>query len=248
MGMKKMVQPPGIDLRRISYIDDQFYEYTSGARWTTVNTGSGTNTISTTAQDGVLVMANSAATNDAQFVYTTALAGLWAAGIQHSFEITLQFSEASTNNANVWAGFTSLQTVAQLVNASAGPAVSFTGAGFFKKGGSTVWSTISSQSTTQNVNTTTLTAGQTAYQRLRIDMQTNQNSQVEISYYIDQGSGEQPILTGSLPRPLKDVITLSSPATMYFGFGIKNGTTSGETLNVDMAGLWKLRTNFVAAT
>ncbi len=248
MGMKLLPQPWQIDYRRAYFFFDDFEDLTSGKKWTTALTNSSTPTISAVLEDGVLIQANTASTNDASFLYTTNPQFLWANNIAHACEVVLQFTEAATNNANIWFGFSSLNTVAQLVNASAGPARSFSGAGIYKQGGSLTWRTISSQSTTQTLTNTAYTAGQAGYTRLRVECRIV-NAVLEVTYWIDQGSGLVQMLNNATPqRPFKDTITLSSPAAMYFGFGVKNGTTTAETLNVDYASAWKLRSNLLAAS
>jgi hypothetical protein len=257
VGQKLTDTFPEITLRRNFRVFDDFGEgYTTGQRWTTINSGAGTNTLSSSLEDGVLVMANGSNTNDAQGIYLTTPSFLWASNTNHVAEALIQFSEASTNNANIFVGFSSVNTASLLVNASGGMNTSFTGAGIWKQGGSLNWRTISSQSTTQTINNTTnyATAGQSGYQRLRIEVNIV-NGVAEIVYRIDQagtnppGGGTTPVLTtASLQRPIKDYITLSSPAAMYLVALVKNGTTSSETLNIDYFSGWKVRTNFVAAT
>ena len=254
MGTKLVAHDDFINLRRGFYLEDDFILYTDAKTWTAALTNSAAPTISSSLQDGVLVQANTAATNDASFIYSTVPLFKWANNIVHTAECVLQFTEASTNNANVWFGFTSVNTVAMLVNGSAGPATSGTFAGWYKQGGSLVWKTASSQSTTQNLNTTTYTAGQAGYQRLRVQVEIV-NSVAEVTYWIDQGGttsgGIQARNNASYPAngaPIKDFISLSSPAAMYLGIGIKNGTTSAETLNVDYLAGWKLRSNFLGSS
>ncbi len=255
MGMQLLPQFPQEDLRRAFNVFDDFDKFSSAstALWTSVVTNSSTPTLSATLEDGVLVALNTGATNDASFTFTSNPVFLWGSKQPHVCEFLLQFSEASTNQANIWCGFSSVNTVAQLVNASAGPATSFTGAGIYKQGGSTTWRTISSQSTTQNLNNTIYTAGQAGYTRLRVEMRCV-NGIMEICYFIDQGgssgnaAGMVPMKTSLMLPPIKDYITLSSPAAMYLGFGVKNGSANAETLNVDYASGWKLRTNFLAST
>ena len=265
MGQKLLQQDPFIDLRRGSYFDDDFFWFSSGNQWTDALTNSSAPTVSSTIQDGVLVMVNTGATNDACFIYTTDKIALWSAtsnpggtaqpcsGITLMGECLIQFSEASTNNANIWFGFSSVVTVSQLVNASAGPATSFTGAGLYKQGGSLGWKTVSSQSTTQNLNTVGnfTAAAQTGYQRLRVQCEIV-NGIMEITYFIDNGGGmQQCTYSSSSARPgtnlIKDYIPLSSPAAMSFGIGVKNGTSAAETLNVDYMASWKLRNNFLGS-
>lgn len=250
MGMKLLAQEPFVDLRRGYYFHDDFEEYTDAKRWTAALTNSSAPTITATAQDGVLAQLNTGATNDASFIFTTSKIGLWANDKVHVCECLIQFTEASTNNANIWFGFTSVNTVAMLVNGSAGPATSGTFAGIYKTGGTLGWRTASSQSTTQTLTNSGnfTTAGQSGYQRLRVQVEII-NSVAEVTYFIDQGSGMQQVKDSTTRQNLiKDVISLSSPAAMYFGIGIKNGTSAAEQLNVDYVAAWKHRSNFVASS
>ncbi len=256
MGQKLLAQSPFVDLRRGYYLQDDFEVYTDAKLWTAALTGSSAPTVLSTGQDGVLVQLCTSSTNDASFIFTTIPLFKWANGVVHECEAILQFSEASTNNANVWFGFSSVNTVAMLVNASAGPATSFSGAGIYKQGGTLTWRTVSSQSTTQNLNNTTYAAAQAGYQRLRVQCEVV-NSVMEVTYWIDQGGstgnvgGLQMRNTSSFPAggaPIKDFITLSSPAAMYLGIGVKNGTGSAETLNVDYIAGWKHRSNFLGSS
>lgn len=61
-----------------------------------------------------------------------------------------KYTEQNTNNANIYAGFSSLFPLETLQASSAGPNTNYSGFGFYKTGGQTTWSIIFSNGTTQN--------------------------------------------------------------------------------------------------
>ncbi len=250
MGAKLLQNPPVIDQRRQFNFHDHFVEWTSGKTWTQTLGGAGSApTISASGLDGVLSLAvTGASANDSTYNATTNPIFKWASNIPVAAEILLQFTESSTNNAMVCFGLSSTVTAGLMADTTGALPSSFSGALIYKVPGSTKWQVLSSQSTTQNSTTTKYTAGQTAYTRLRIECRMVAGTSMEVVYFIDQGAGmEQMKDNSSRQLPIKDVITLSSPAAMKLVMGVKNGTTSAETLLVDYAGAWALNSNFVAS-
>lgn len=159
----------------------------------------------------------------------------------------LQFNEANTNQAAVTFGLMDSVALGALQDDTGVPRATFTGACIFKAPGSTVWQTCSSVGTTRNVNTTAVTAGGNAFQRLRVQIDTRPDygltsggvrttgTLAEISYFVD---GDQLAFVGGRPgrSTIKDRVTFTGASAMQQFVGVKNGSATPETLNVDWMG------------
>lgn len=113
-----------------------------------------------------------------------------------SFAGRLQYAEAATNVANIFIGMISGTASAAMGDNGAGPPASYTGFGFHKKDGDTVWSVESSvggtQVTTQlvagasnGINTVDRTAGGSNYVLFEIDIIPKDSTKCDVIYKID---------------------------------------------------------------
>ena len=138
-------------LRNFSFLDD-LEDVTSGGKYTNTNTGTG----------AALAAVNGAGTLGGQATLTTGTTtgNLSARALTNPvfvpvqdvpmyFRTRFKFTEANTNQANVYAGFSSAFPADTLQSANSGPLANFSGFGFYKAGGSTTWSIIVSNGTTQ---------------------------------------------------------------------------------------------------
>lgn len=143
----------------------------------------------------------------------------------------VQFSEANTDDANVFVGMSDQALTAILQNNGAGPAVSYDGFGFFKvDGGSANWSIEASNAGTQTTVELTAAnsldgeahvAASSAYQELRIDVIPKTSASADVIFYID----------GVAVYKLTDY-TITGLEEMAPMVCIKAGDTNAETLNV----------------
>ncbi len=249
MGKKLLANPWRIDQRRQFDLFDHFTEFTSGKTLTqTLGGGASSPTISATAQSGILSMAVTGATaNDSIYVASTGTLFKWAANINCSAEVLLQYSEANTDDAGICFGFSSSVSATLMADSTMALPSSFTGALIYKIKDGTKWKTMSSQSTTQNDTTTKYTPSQSGYTRLRVDCKIV-NSVMEATYFIDQGAGMEQMKDNTARQlPIKDTISLSSPSAMKLVVGVKNGGANAETLLVDYLAGWAVNGNFVAS-
>lgn len=241
--MTKLIDLPSTALllpRVHGYADDFSFYTTVHNGWTTVASDSGSITVSDAA-GGIVTLNPSDGTiadNDETYLKRTTETFLMAANKPFVSESYVKFTEANTDDANIWVGFKDAVAADSLVDNGAGMATSFSGFGFYKEDGQTLWSIIASLSTTQttarltaanSLDKTAKTAGG-SYQRLGLVFQPKTSALADIEYYID----------GVLVYKITD-FTFTSATEMQGGFGVKNGSTNGETLLVDWTYAYQLR-------
>ena len=220
-------------------IADDFHWFVTAHLWTSVLTDSGTATVGD-AVNGILALACSDGTvgdNDEAYVKSTAELFKFAAGKTLYGECKLQFTEANTDDANVFFGFADAIGANTLVDNGAGMKTSFSGAAIYKVDGGTVWKCITSNSTSQTVSTSLTTAGGSSYQRLRIEARDVDGVNMEVTFFVD----DKPLLDATSRKPIKHNVALASATEMQVGAGAKNGDTNLETLNIDYIVAMQLR-------
>ncbi len=209
---------------------EDFENYTTAGRFTTVASDSGTVSVSDGAK-GILAIVpsdGSVGDNDESYVKGTNETFLMAANKSIWFEALVQFAEANTDDANVIVGMVNAVAGDLLVDNGAGPKASFSGFVFYKVDGGTVWRCRSSVGTSYTDSITNVTAGGSAYQRLSIEFRAIDSTLGEVSFLIDGA-----VVNDSNNRPIKHQITFTGATEMQIGAGVKNGGTNLETLNVD---------------
>lgn len=152
-------------------------------------------------------------------------------GVPLAFECALNVTEANTNTASWWCGFTSVLTTGFISNAGVPPS-SYSGAVFYKTEGALALNFQTSNSTTQVTSASaiaTVVSGQTYL----------------LSAFLDPNDGVTGVVTYFVSTVLSNVrifvakgtanLTLASLANMYFACGIKTASTNAETLTVDWA-------------
>lgn len=223
---------------------DDFQNYATGGLWTTTAGGSATITVGA-GLGGLLTLATVDSTDNRE-VYLESTTALFSFVANKPFmaEISLQFTEANTNAANIAFGFMSAVGAASMQDDGAGPKADFTGAVIYKVDGGTVWKAASSLSTTQEISTSTTTAGGSDYQRLRIECKPVSSTLAEITYYVD---GIQLKSTGGRPgtSKIKHNLTYTGALNMQLFACCKNGSVSAETLVIDYIAAEALRSRFV---
>lgn len=149
------------------------------------------------------------------------------------FEARVKFTEAATDDANVFAGISSAFGANMLLDNGAGPAASFSGFGFYKVDGGTVWNLISSVGSTQTKTATTITAGG-GWQSLRIEVRPVSSTKASVVFLIDPTGGSNfQVVLDSRKFPVSHEITYTSFAAADAGFGVKAGGATEETLYCD---------------
>jgi hypothetical protein len=169
-----------------------------------------------------------AAANDYQCFFTQQPIFNLVSGGLLAFEAALQLTEAATNKASWFAGFTSVTTTGFLQNTGV-PPTSYSGAVVYKTQNTLNINAQTSNGSTQN--TTSNPAAAVSGQTFIVGgvLNSNDNTTGIFTYFISTvtGNSRSLLATGTLN------LTLASLANMYFGFGVRTATTSAETLSLD---------------
>lgn len=232
MGSPLIAVPEDFRLAPISwFLRNDFTFYATAGEFTTVVSDTGT-VAAGDADGGVLILTPSDGTvadNDEAYVRTTNKICTFAAGEILLARARAQFTEAATNAANIFFGFASAIAANTLVDDGAGMLTNFSGACIYKVDGSLYWKCISSNGTTQTIQTSTTVAGTTAYQELEIRYEPINSTQARISFWVN---GSQ-LIDSTTGRPITHIYTFTSAAAMYVGAGSKNGSANQQTFNID---------------
>lgn len=219
---------------------DDFLWYISPHMWTSLAADGGVTApaIVTGGVGGQVTMASGTTDNNEVAVISTNGVFKMADSKPIVFEAKVQFTEAATNAANVFAGLSSLAAANQLADDGAGPAAgtSQSTIGIYKVDGETVWRTVSQKATTQTATKTTTTAGGSSFQKLRVECQPVDATNCEVTYYVDDV-----LLRDTNGYPIKDLVAYSSAAAMKAVVYLKGGSTTSETLLCDYAYAAQLR-------
>jgi len=216
--------------RTFGFMDD-FDAYSSGGRWTSVLNNSGTATVGDVT-GGVLSLTasgGSPALNDESYLRSTNAIFLFNANKPIVFEAAIQFTEANVNNANIIVGLMNGVAAGALVNGSAGPKTSYSGMTFFKQGGTNVWSCQTSLGSSQATLATPTAAGGSSFHTLTGQWQPINTTQAEGRFFID----------GLLVA--NQLFTFTGGVQMQLMAGVKNGSSSKETLLLDYLAGYQLR-------
>lgn len=220
-----------LDNRRNFVAFDECDDASTGGRWTNTATGTGA---AVAFSSGNLTLTTGATGNNLAARGLTNTPIIMGAGLPIAFEARIKFTEASTNQANVFVGLSSALPADTLQNAGAGPLANFTGVGFFKVAGTTNWQIIASVGTTQTIvnlsslntlNKQTPVSGGGLFQVLKIEISNVTATTAEALFYLDSGNG--PVLLYKIQW------TWTSAAATSVGCEIKAGATASEVLNVD---------------
>jgi hypothetical protein len=236
--MKVLELPQALKERRQHGASDDFYSYTDGQLWTKLAADAGSSVAAAaSAPGGAVVLTTGATDNNECALATTNKPFKAAAGKPLLFETRLQYTEANTDDANVFAGFSSLLNSANmLLDNGGGPAASFDGAGIYKVDGEAAWRCVTSRGAAQSISQSGKTAGGAAQQVLRVEIQPVAGTEAEVTFYVD----DEPLrdLQGNV---IKHVLAFSGAAAMQAGVCAKAGGAASEVVNVDRIDAWQLR-------
>ena len=214
------------------HVFDDFNHMVTADTWTSVLTDSGTATVGDAA-GGILALACSDGTvadNDEAYIRTTAELFLVADNKPLRFEARMQYTEANTDDANVFCGFMSAIAANALVDDGAGMRTTGNYFVFFKVDGGTTWQVRSRNSTETETNDTGVTAGGASYQKFRISIDNEgSGTNVQAKFFID----DVQCVDATTNRPIVHTIAVASSTEMQAGAGAKNGGANLETLNID---------------
>jgi hypothetical protein len=241
MGMNLVDLHDALIKRRTISIWDDFTWYVTAHNWTTVVSDSGTVAVGDAA-GGIIVLTPSDGTvadNDEAYLKSTNEVFLIANNKPLLAEARVQFTEANTDDANIFFGVADAIGANTLVDDGAGMKTSFSGAAIYKVDGGTVWKCISSKSTTQTISTSLTTAGGATPQTLRIEIRPVTSTVAEVTFWVDGVQLRESTSRGE--APIKHQLTYTSATEMQVGAGVKNGFTNLETLNIDYVAVEALR-------
>lgn len=236
MGARPLSEvPPYTRLEDYHVIEDDFTEDLESNRWVaTTGSGDGGSATVGDAVGGVLAILTNAQDNTEEYVESANETFKFAANKPLRFRARVQFTEASTNKANIIVGLMDAVAADALVNDGGGPKSSYSGAVFFKEDGQTLWSVEASISTTQTTaqltaaNTLTgksYTAGTASgvYKWLQIEFNPISSTSAEIVFNID-GEDVYKMVGNFITNATEMQIVLGAKA---------GGASANETLNVD---------------
>lgn len=215
--------------RRTFTIFDDFFSYTDAQLWTKLTADTTPTVTVSDAAKGVVALYTDTTDNNEVLVKSTKEIFLIAANKPIIAEAKIQYSEQATNTANVAFGLADAMGANLLVDNGAGPKTSFSGAMIYKVDGSTVWKVVSSKSTTQTISTSTTTAGGSAYQTLRIEIQPIDSTTAMVTFYVDGNV----LIDSTTGKPISHTMTYTSATEMQIGVYAKTGSGVAETINVD---------------
>ena len=229
-----------LDFDRHFELKEDFEHYVDADKWTVTATDAGAATIADgvngvialTASDGSVV------DNDETYLEQKLETWLFAQNKAFSFKARVQFTEANTDDANVFVGMANAVAANLLVDDGAGLRTSGSYVGFLKVDGGTVWRLVS-RNTDVNNDATLVTAGGASYQDLEFDVEDegDGSSYVKVTFKIN---GQQ-IFNSATGRPFVQRVPIASATEMQVGFGVKNGGANLETLNIDRVQARKVR-------
>lgn len=228
------------------FIED--FERTTQTTFNTLAADAGSSaTISTTVENGAMVLTTGATDNNEVNLYSNAIGSL-GSGKPHILYARLQYAEANVDDANVLVGIMSAAgTANMLIDDGGGPIASFSGACFYKVDGGTRWQF---RTSVAGVNTTTdleKTAGGASYQDLAIELNPISPTELIATPWIDTASGNnliQPFKYGANAGrdiPVSNRVAWSSSVGLRVIIGAKAGGANSEVVNVDLAIFQKKR-------
>lgn len=239
MGVNLIALPDNYYKRRLtSYIEDDFCFYSDGDQWTKLAADGGS---SVAAGDSSYVVLTTGGTdNNEAMVKTTKKNFTITANKQIVGDFLIQYSEANTDDANIFVGFSSAAAANLMVDDGAGPATNMSAFGIFKVDGGTVWKVISSIGTSQTITTSGTTAGGSTAQHLRVECLPVSSTVCEVTFYVD-GKPLYDASQTSRNVPIKHSFTYTGAAAMNGVAYVKAGGSNSEVLNLDYAFLAQVR-------
>jgi hypothetical protein len=219
-----------VDMQNNVSIVDTFADSLGTNKWTTTKSSGYTVAVGT-GVGGILVYTGDTTAEDEAYVYSTNTVFKCGNGYSLEAKALLQYTEANTNAANVCFGFISSPGAAQMTASGGGPRVTGNVIFLYKVYGGTVWRCQTRWGSSANYQdaVSTTTAGVANYQELAISVSDGGSSgQSMVTFYVD---GIQ--LKDANSNPIIQYFTNSSASPMALSIGLKQGSTTAETLNLD---------------
>lgn len=217
--------------RVVEFFDDFIEEIDTTNRYTATLTDTGSAVVGN-GVSGIVVITPSDGTvadNDEAYLGLRNLVFTPAAGKTFVMRARMQYSEANIDDANVAVGFTSSVAANTLVDDGGGLRASGTTFAFYKVDGGTAWAVESRNQTAVYRNTTTVTAGGSAYVEFQVMLHEITTTHLIASYFIDG----KPVVDATTGFPVWHKVAYASADPVTPFVALKNGSANAETLNVD---------------
>lgn len=216
-------------IRWAFWIEENFLWFVTAHMWTSLAADTTATVAVADTQAGGVALFTDATDNNEAAIRTTNEIFKFAAGKPILFEASISYTEANTDDANVFVGLMDAIGANAMVDNGAGPKSSFSGAGFYKVDGGTRWQFITSIGTTRttvdlvltdknNLSRETQTAG--GAQTLRIEVEGDTLTALKVSGFIDD------VLVA------QHIVDCTSATEMHGGAYVKAGGSNAETLTV----------------
>ena len=211
------------------YYANDFFNFATGTDGvTSLVVDAGSSAAAGDARAGVLVLTTGATNNNEVAVKTTNENYLFLADTDTYGAAYIQYTEAATDDANVFVGFISALAADTLADDGAGPRASGSIACIYKVDGGTVWRCITRNGSASTDSVSTTTAGGAAYQKLEIECHEMDGSNMSVTFRVD---GK--LLKDSSGLVIKHLVAIASATEMNFGVYAKAGGANSEVVNVD---------------
>lgn len=202
--------------------------------WTSLVADVGTTAAVGDAANGILALGTAATDNNEAMVRTTQELFLVAAGKPLWGCSYIQYTEANTDDANVFVGFASAAGADLLVDNGAGPRTTGNLMGIYKVDGETLWRCVQRNGTDVTITQSNTTAGGSAYQLLEIEVAELSTTQLVVTYYVSSGPNARVRLKDVDGKDIEHRTNITSATEMNFVAGyVKAGGANAETLNID---------------
>lgn len=205
-----------------------------GGRWNVLASDSGSSVaIDPDGVSGVCQITTGATNNNEAAIFTNEVL-LMAANRPIYFSGIVDWTEANTNDAAVFAGVIDMPSSGAdtIVNGGLTMKTTASGFGFFKPKDSLVWSVFSSNSTTQTVTVTNVASSSSGTrQLLEVEFTPFSTTQATVTFKING----QPCLDANGVQ-IEHRVTFASATEMAAAFYVKAGGANSEVLNVDYCG------------
>jgi hypothetical protein len=198
--------------------------------WQVIKGTGGTVALGTQSM-GWIDIPTAASANDYQCFFTEEPVFYYGLNVPVVWEAYVNVTEANTNKSSWFAGLTSVTTTGFLQNTGV-PASSYSGACIYKTTGGMSINAQTSNGSTQNTTSTAITtvvSGQSYIVGMVLLPTAVAVGVSNVLYYVSTvtSNTRSLVASGSLS------LTTTSLANMYFGFGVRSGSSSAETLTVD---------------
>jgi hypothetical protein len=243
--MKLLDLPQRLRERRLFGFFDDFEWYVSPHLWTSFATGSGGASVALATGaalfGGAVVLTTGATANNEAAIGTTSAPFIPGSKQPLLFEALLQYNEASTNKANLFAGFSdSVNVTGQMQSGNAGVKANFNGFGVYKVGNTNVWACVTSKGAAQTITASQTTAGGSAPQTVRVELNEIDSQNGEVTFLVNSQQ-----LLDVYNRPIKHIVNYLSFANLQAGVYAAAGAAASEVVNVDYVAAYQQRAAFV---